>query len=321
LAFWLVICYNCVYHTKYKPGVRISKKVYINSLSEKILKKSFFILFLLGALISCSYIWALPNADQPASVFAFAEWLYEQGEYTRAAGEYLRFLFLSKKADEAGVWFKIGLCYKYAENYGKAIPIFKKILLLAVDDPLKNAVLYELAYCFFKLELYRDSLSVSMEGKSDQLVLLETANYLCLKEWEAAISLSTGYSEKINPAYREMALELRDLADAGRTLPQRSPVLAGILSSVIPGSGKIYAGRFMDGVFSLVTVGILGGMAVYSFYDEGRGSVKGWIYTGIGGIFYLGNIYGSVVAANLFNQEQQEMLIQKVRKTVATQFP
>jgi TM2 domain-containing membrane protein YozV len=275
----------------------------------------------------CFQLWSEQTVTDEDKVYAFAEWLYEQGEYTRAAGEYLRFLFLSHNKDHSSIMFKIGLCYKNAEDYRRAITAFQKALDLTVDDTQKEAVYYELAFCFFKLELYHDSLSVVLgtygagQVKSPRMLLLETADNLCLTEWETAFLLSDAYLKEDQNPYRELAFELNEFAQDGQTLPYKSPVAAGILSAVIPGSGKIYAGHFMDGVFSLVTVGIFGGMAAYSFYEEGVGSVRGWIYTAVGGIFYAGNIYGSVTAAHLSNNEQEQRIIREVRETVDNKFP
>jgi len=285
-------------------------------------KAAVIILFLF-----CSQIWADQTIADADRVYAFAEWLYEQGEFKRAAGEYLRFLFLSQNKNGSAIMFKIGLCYKYAEDYSRAIATFNKTLALTVDDAQKEAVYYELAYCFFKLELYHDSLLVilqsrsAIQAKSPQILLLETADNLCLSEWDAAFLLTDIYLQQPQVSYSGLALELHNYAKQGQAVPFKSPVFAGILSSVIPGSGKIYAGRFMDGMFSLITIGIFGGMAAYSFYDEGVGSVKGWIYTAVGGIFYLGNIYGSVTATQLYNEEQEQKIIQRVRETIATQLP
>jgi len=277
----------------------------------------------LGAIAA----WSQQQITDRESVYSFAEWLFARGEYSRAAGEYLRYLFLSENRSDPAVWYKIGLCYRYEGDYHKAAATFTDVLKTADNAALRGQLSYELAYCYFSLELYQESLAVIDRAKEDGvqnpglLLLLETAGSLCLKQWQSALLLSNSYLEKPGNEYGQIALEFQSLAQSGSTFPQKSPVFAGILSAVIPGSGKIYAGRFMDGLFSLLTVGILSGMAVYSFYDEGGGSVRGWIYTGVGGIFYLGNIYGSVTAAQIYNKEQEEKIILKVRHTVGAGLP
>jgi TM2 domain-containing membrane protein YozV len=290
------------------------------------MRKNLFLCILI--VFICAFgAWPQQQVTDARMVLAFADWLYGQGEFTRAAGEYLRFLFLSKNRSDPEVIYKIGLCYRYAGDYAKAVKTFSGLLPFVPDGRLKEDTYYQLAYCFFLTESYKDSLAAAAlpgEGEEAQnglLLLLQAADSLCLKEWQSALRLSTAYLRRPDQEHDPVAVELSSLAREGSGFPRKSPVFAGILSAVIPGSGKIYAGRFMDGLISLVTVGIFGGMAVYSFCDEGIGSVRGWIYAGVGGIFYLGDIYGSVTAAQLYNREQEDRIILRVRRIVGNDFP
>ena len=52
-------------------------------------------------------------------------------------------------------------------------------------------------------------------------------------------------------------------------------------------------------------LGVLGWGAYDGFSENGVSSRKGWTLGTIGGIFYLGNIYGSVVAAQRHNQRTE----------------
>ena len=71
----------------------------------------------------------------------------------------------------------------------------------------------------------------------------------------------------------------------------KSPLLAAGLSTIIPGSGRIYAGRFLDGLMGLWMV-LLPGTAAYGSLQQGE-SMKGNFFTGITLIFWLGEIYGA----------------------------
>jgi TM2 domain-containing membrane protein YozV len=81
--------------------------------------------------------------------------------------------------------------------------------------------------------------------------------------------------------------------------PYKSPTLAGILSALIPGSGKMYVGEWGDGITALVVTSLFALLA----YDNFRAdhSTRAWIFTGLGAFFYAGNIYGSVASAQIFN--------------------
>jgi TM2 domain-containing membrane protein YozV len=81
--------------------------------------------------------------------------------------------------------------------------------------------------------------------------------------------------------------------------PYKSSALAGILSAVIPGSGKIYVGEWGDGITAFLVTGLLAFLA----YDNFRAdhTTRAWIFTGLGAFFYAGNIYGSIASAQIFN--------------------
>ena len=99
-------------------------------------------------------------------------------------------------------------------------------------------------------------------------------------------------------------------------MKKKSPLAAAVLSSVVPGTGKIYAGAYGDGIQSLILIGLLGTLAGLSFRADGITSVRGWVYGSIGGALHVGNIYGSAVAARRYNRLREEALFEEVRKRI-----
>ena len=97
---------------------------------------------------------------------------------------------------------------------------------------------------------------------------------------------------------------------------RRSPLAAAVLSALLPGSGKIYAGEVGDGLHSLVFIGLIGTLSVLSFRADGMDSVRGWIYASAGGVLYGGNIYGSIVSARRYNRLREEALLQEVGQRI-----
>jgi TM2 domain-containing membrane protein YozV len=82
-------------------------------------------------------------------------------------------------------------------------------------------------------------------------------------------------------------------------LPEKSELLAGILSAILPGSGYVYAGRYGDGLTAFLLNGLFIAGTVTAVQN-------GWypaagLTGGIGLPFYLGNIYGSANAARRWN--------------------
>lgn len=83
----------------------------------------------------------------------------------------------------------------------------------------------------------------------------------------------------------------------------KSPLVAGLLSGVIPGSGKLYAGDWKNAIFSLLFVGINTYQSYRGFSRNGINSAQGWIFGGIGFGYYVGNIYGATWTAKRKNQQ------------------
>ncbi len=81
--------------------------------------------------------------------------------------------------------------------------------------------------------------------------------------------------------------------------PYKSETVAGILSAIIPGSGKIYTEDYGDGITAFLLTGLFTYLAYTNFENDHQ--TRGWIFTALGAGFYTGNVYGSVASAQIFN--------------------
>jgi hypothetical protein len=101
------------------------------------------------------------------------------------------------------------------------------------------------------------------------------------------------------------------------TRTTRSPVLAGALSALMPGAGKIYSRQWKDGLFSFGGIAIYSYLAWSAFHQAGTGSVFGWVNVSIASLFYLANIAGSVSAAKRYNDLNQKKIESALKSRVA----
>jgi hypothetical protein len=110
------------------------------------------------------------------------------------------------------------------------------------------------------------------------------------------------------------AWQSRDRALLGRydALPNKSPLLAAALSAVVPGLGRVYIGRWQDGLVSFLLVGLSAALSAQGFYEEGSHSVRGWIVGSAGALLYVGNVYGSAIGAVVQRRDAEEALGQDV---------
>jgi len=285
----------------------------------KILLKIIFLIetfFIIGA---SKPGWAEVDYYKIENISSFADHLYEEEDYLRAASEYQRHLFLSsEKADQ--IIYKIGLCYKYAGKSRKAIEWFGKITREYPKSNLLFSAYYQNGYSYLLMEQPKSAIIKIKEGLDKAKGLdkkrfqhLIGLSYLKEKRWNEAYSLFDSLSTTENENLRESSLRLKGYTEEGRTFSYKSPVLAGLLSAIVPGTGKMYCGRTKDGLYSLILIGTASWSAYNGFKKDGGDSLKGWIWGIWGGVLYAGNVYGSTIAARVYNQRIEDELFTKIQ--------
>ncbi|MBM3242320.1 membrane protein insertion efficiency factor YidD [Candidatus Poribacteria bacterium] len=261
------------------------------------------------------------NVDyyNPQNILSFADYLYKEEDYLRAAGEYQRYLFYSSAESDKTI-YRIALCYRLGGQTEKSIKFFEKILQEYPESVLSTSARYQIGYAYFMMGQYENSISHlkelhRVENKTYRWKLqhLMGLNYLMQKRWGDANRLFDSLAH-ISPdeEAKAVALKFKNYAEEGEHLPHKNPILAGSLSSILPGTGKIYCGRYADGFFSLVLLGATGLLVYDGFRHDGVDSVEGWFFGTLGGIFYLGNVYGSAVAAQIYNRQREKDLLLRV---------
>ncbi len=248
---------------------------------------------------------------QPTNIRKFADYLYAQGDYLRASGEYQRFLFSQPAAVDNDTLRRIAESYRLGGQPDHAVQFLKTLLQ---TQPNSNLVRYELGATYFLVGQYDESIHFLNESqdlfqgeeyrwKSQMLIGM---NNLMQKRWESTIQHfdQLGLSGVPEAAGYHVSMYKR-YAEDGSMLPSKSPLLAGFLSTVLPGSGRVYVGRLNDALLTVFFLGVLGWGTYDGFAENGVSSRKGWILGTLGGIFYLGNIYGSVVAAQTHNRRTE----------------
>jgi hypothetical protein len=121
---------------------------------------------------------------------------------------------------------------------------------------------------------------------------------LATRQWSQADTLLRRTGDKrLGQAYQPVIA-------AGTAIHYRKPWVAASLSAVVPGAGKVYAGQWKDGLFSLLFVAINGYQSYRGFHQKGLQSARGWIFGGLALGFYTGNVYGSAQTVKRYNRKQ-----------------
>ena len=249
-----------------------------------------------------------PDYYSPENVLKFANYLYEQGDYLRAVNEYQRYLYYQPK-DSNQIRYRIALCYRLGGKPELAIEIFRSFLGKSEDNELISNVYYQIGASYFLMERYEKTVSylaTYLQHISDNRLRAESHQLMGLsllkqQEWVKAEKSFKGLMNSDIVEVSKKAEVYHEFALGGRQLPNRSPLFAGIFSTILPGAGRVYTGRIGDALNSVFIIGVSGWQAYDGFQRDGLSSVKGWTLGTICGIFYVGNIYGSVISARVFN--------------------
>lgn len=116
-----------------------------------------------------------------------------------------------------------------------------------------------------------------------------------------------GYAARFGYADYALAEGERVMDQVARRFerPAKKAWLAALASAVIPGSGKIYAGRTGEGISAFLTVGTLGAITAEQGIRHGWRDWRTLVAGSLCAVFYLGNIYGSYLSLEI---EQNEIL-------------
>lgn len=243
---------------------------------------------IISLAFSIIVIAQINSLKSPHNIKLFADHLYCEQDYLRAAEEY-KSLPDFKISDT--ILYKIGKCYSIIGDYDEAMFFFTA---LNSSSPFADFANNEIGKIYFlKKDLSSlDRLLSNKTSRKNNLIKLKVTLMLESKLTDFNLNdyLDEGDSDYV---------ELSKLYYERKNPDYKSELLAGILSSVIPGSGKIYTENYGDGITAFILTGLFSYLAYDNFKHDHN--FKGYLFSGIAAGFYLGNIYGSVASAQIFN--------------------
>ncbi|MBR1774756.1 MAG: hypothetical protein IJ759_04435 [Bacteroidales bacterium] len=105
---------------------------------------------------------------------------------------------------------------------------------------------------------------------------------------------------------------------------KKSLFVAGALSTLVPGLGKVYAGNIGEGISSFLICGSLMGVTAENWYKKGLTNWKTILFGTISAVFYIGNIYGSVVTVKVncenFNSRTDVQILYNIHIPLRSSF-
>jgi len=257
-------------------------------------------------------------------LFRFAENLFSGKEYYRAITEYMRFInyYPSDPLVEKAV-YQAGNCYFMAEKWDDAIKVFKEFTGRYPDSQFTKDVLRKTGESYLK--------KGDIENSKKTFDLIEEKYPEDEVSNRAKISLGIAYleNEKFNNAvklfgnvketsrYKPLAEKLMEGTREIEKLPQKSPLLAGLLSAALPGAGQLYTGRMLDSLFAFLLNGVFTWGIIESFNRDV------YVAAGILSFFelgwYSGNIYNAISDAHKYNRDTRRRLIDELKQNSISQ--
>jgi hypothetical protein len=270
---------------KFIGSVEMTSFRMVSSLCQKIMVLIF--------LFSSSLISQQIDFQSPQNIKQFADFLFCDKDYLRAIDEYEKYL---KTIDDDTIQFKIALGYSLINDQNNAIQKFSLIINSSPFyeqskiEKLKSLLLQNTDSLFY---LSANELINSNSPYSNNANRLNNTSLLLIEK-------ELPEKEKfLIPFVNDEKSILNNFYDSKKNPPYKNEVLAGILSAIIPGAGKIYTENYGDGITAFLLTGLFSYLAYTNFEHDHQ--TRAWIFTALGAGFYAGNVYGSIASAQIFN--------------------
>lgn len=267
--------------TKYLQINRICRVIFIN-----------FIFFASTSLFC--YSQDLYNIEQSEK---YAGYLFSSQQNILAAEEYERLIYFDNNNNDFK--FRLIKSYRLAGDLNSGISRIYSFYGNALGTMPQS-----LANEFVKMQILSDSLPVaerfinqSNTISNENKIVFQSCNMLLGGKYkEAGLYVQKAVSDNLT-----LPSQMILLTEKAGNMKFKSPLLAGTLSAIVPGSGKFYTKNLSDGLFSLLFVASNAWQAYRGFHEHGVKSVYGWTFASLSASFYVGNIFGGVKAAKRYN--------------------
>ena len=288
--------------------------------------KTFLSILTRHGLVSCilyfTFLSTIPLSTAAESTFADS--LFQEGDYLNAAHEYKRLLFLHPDASESDfITFRVAASYQNAGKLKNAIDTYQLLIDTYPESSLVARCKNNISQCHILLGDSKQGLS-SLKRFLEEYTESDLAPrvhftigvlHIDKREWTQAHQVwndvSLAYPESpFAGVSNRLAQKVKDVEN----LPRRSPTIAGALSVFVPGSGQVYTGRTVDGLYAFISVAVLGSA---SFYYADRGRYEVAVPVGILGAFFYGNsIYQGIQNARAFNGQHESLFRNRLQQEI-----
>lgn len=273
-------------------------------------------------------LFLLCSADSFAQTLAdlgFADHLYHQADYYRAVTEYQRLLAANPTPSQRDtLYYRLGWSYYHGHYWEHSIKFFTNVIDSTRDINLKQYTQLVLIQTYLEANDTRHGLFEVQRFIADSANVHQLAYPYYFKGWgklkqqkwlSAEKSFLIAAKHSLDLSFFDHCQQLAAQSLTGAEIPQRSSLWAGIFSTILPGSGLIYAGETSKGFLALVLNGILAYYTLDAIYEK-RYIEGGAIALLLWHRYYRGTVNNSIQAAKDYNQKQYQQFMDQVESNL-----
>ena len=204
--------------------------------------------------------------------------------------------------------FLLGNIYFQEKSFESAINYFD---LLNGDYPEYNEALFYTSFSHTALKqfsLAKETLT-PLPANDSLLQDFKYFQYAGIALLERDKEKFYAWNDSIQHTYyffQKQQASLESTADQLFKRKQKSPFVGGLLTAVVPGAGRFYAGKRGQGIYSFVITSFLALQTWESYRKSGPESPRFIIYGSLLTAFHIGNIWGSALSVKNYQNEYNE---------------
>ena len=267
-------------------------------------------------LIFCVFLVLVGHSVRSQDLFnyensrSFADYLFKTKRFEFAISEYNRVVFLVPS--DTGSWVNLVKSYQQIGDHPNALKYLTASEKVLGDELPQLGLLRSYTYLKTEKFFYMSRLLNQYSLKNEDRNFILSSTQALSGNWDYFIE-NPDPGNYWNGSYSEMA-------QAVTNHKRKSPFVAGTLSALVPGTGKMYAKRWKDGLFSLLLVGATSWQATRLISKNGIDNFGSIFFSGFAAGLYVGNIYGSTKAARDYNVRLRNEYHQKAHQLVDLYF-
>ena len=180
------------------------------------------------------------------------------------------------------------------------------------------------AYNYSHIGMYSKVLPILNNLPENDIVLFQKAGLSLLQRDFGSFDTYIGRVDTKKYFLNNQSHQLLNCSKVLRNHNYKSPLLAASLSTLVPGLGKIYAGKIGDGISSFIGCSALGLVTWEQYRKNGFNDCRTILSAALFSLFYGGNIWGSyftvLISENEFDDEYNNKILFNIHIPLRTVF-